>query len=84
MDEATSNIDMHSDEMIQQAMKEKFSDNTVLTVAHRLNTVLESDRILVMENGKAAEFDTPENLLKKESKFKSLVKKSSNNSGLFD
>ena len=48
MDEATSNIDMHSDEMIQAAMKEQFSNRTVLTVAHRLNTVLGSDKILVM------------------------------------
>jgi ABC-type multidrug transport system ATPase subunit len=48
-----------TDEMIQKTMRENFSDATVITVAHRLNTVIDSDRVLVMDAGVAIEFDAP-------------------------
>jgi ABC-type multidrug transport system fused ATPase/permease subunit len=65
IDEATASIDPETDKMIQKVMKEVFSKQTVLTIAHRIHTVIGSDRILVMEKGTIAEFDTPANLLRR-------------------
>lgn len=62
MDEATANIDIKTEAIVQKLIKEEFADSTVITVAHRLNTVLNSDKILVLSFGKVAEYDTPENL----------------------
>jgi len=77
MDEATASIDNETDAIIQRMIRENFQDATVLTIAHRLNTIMDSDRILVLEDGHIAELDTPENLLAKESgHFKSFVEKS--------
>lgn len=56
-----------TDLLIQQTIREKFAECTVLTVAHRLHTIIDSDRVLVMDTGRAAEFDEPHNLLKDES-----------------
>lgn len=53
MDEATANVDMDTEALIQQKIHEKFSSCTVITIAHRLDTVIESDRILVLKAGEA-------------------------------
>jgi len=66
VDEATSSVDAMTDKLVQQVLREKFKDRTVLTIAHRLQTVLDSDRILVLGDGKILEFDTPQNLLQKD------------------
>ncbi|KAJ8955573.1 hypothetical protein NQ318_001403 [Aromia moschata] len=74
LDEATANVDHETDGLIQRTIREKFRRCTVLTIAHRLNTIMDSDKILVMEAGSAVEFDHPHNLLQdKESAFNRLV-----------
>lgn len=63
LDEATAAIDLDTDELIQKTIKSEFEECTVLTIAHRLNTVLDYDRIIVLDNGRLKEFDIPEKLL---------------------
>ena len=63
LDEATSNVDTASDALIQETVRAAFADCTVLTIAHRLHSILDSDRVLVLEDGRVKEFDTPERLL---------------------
>ncbi|KAJ1933042.1 ATP-binding cassette glutathione S-conjugate transporter ycf1, partial [Linderina macrospora] len=73
LDEATANVDTKTDQIMQEVIREELRDSTILTVAHRLRTVMDSDRILVMDQGKVAEYDSPANLLIQDSLFKSLV-----------
>ncbi|CAL1717117.1 unnamed protein product [Somion occarium] len=65
MDEATSQIDIALDDQIQRTIREEFSGAIVVTIAHRLKTVLDYDRILVLGGGEILEFDTPKALLRK-------------------
>ena len=66
MDEATANVDMETERVIEETMKRELSECTVVTVAHRLDTVIKSDRILVLSHGRVKEFDHPHILLQKE------------------
>ncbi|KAK7871844.1 hypothetical protein R5R35_006438 [Gryllus longicercus] len=63
LDEATAAVDPETEVAIQTAIQKEFHHCTVLTIAHRLSTVTSSDRVLVMDNGKVVEFDSPSNLL---------------------
>lgn len=75
LDEATAAVDVETDLVLQETIRREFKDRTIMTIAHRLNTIMDSDRIIVLENGEVAEFDTPANLLKnKESLFYALCK----------
>lgn len=81
LDEATAAIDMETDELIQNTIRSEFDDCTILTIAHRLNTIMDSDRIIVLDQGIIAEFDSPATLLSnKNSIFYGMAK----NSGLVD
>ena len=64
MDEATSSIDQKTDILIQNIVKEKFKNATIITIAHRLNTIMDSDKILILDQGQIKEFDSAQNLLK--------------------
>ena len=63
MDEATANVDFNTDRRIQDTIRSKFQDCTVITIAHRLNTIIDYDRVLVMDKGSVIEFDSPRVLL---------------------
>uniref|UniRef100_A0A8C4VRL7 Multidrug resistance-associated protein 4 n=1 Tax=Gopherus evgoodei TaxID=1825980 RepID=A0A8C4VRL7_9SAUR len=74
IDEATANVDARTDELIQKTIREKFAQCTVLTIAHRLNTIIDSDKIMVLDAGRLKEYNEPYILLQeKESLFYKMV-----------
>ena len=75
LDEATSNIDLVTEEKIQSLIESQFTNSTVITIAHRLNTIIKSDKVLVLSMGEVVEYDRPAVLMQNpESEFAKLLK----------
>ena len=75
LDEATANIDMETDNLIQHTLRNHCKDCTVLVVAHRLATVIDSDRILLMSDGEVVEYNHPFKLLTREDSDLSITRR---------
>jgi ABC-type multidrug transport system fused ATPase/permease subunit len=81
MDEATSSLDFETDQLLKRFVSEHFKECTVLTIAHRLNTILDADRIMVFEAGKLVEFDTPKKLLSDPNGYLTWLVQETNSAG---
>ncbi|CAG2102488.1 unnamed protein product [Medioppia subpectinata] len=75
LDEATANVDHQTDALIQTTIRHKFSDCTVLTIAHRLNTIMDCNRVLVLDAGEIIEFDEPFVLLQRKGQLYDMCRK---------
>ena len=76
MDEATANIDYRTENALKKNIHENIEESTVITIAHRIKTIINYDKILVLKEGEIEEFDTPQNLIKKKGLFYQLYKES--------
>ncbi|XP_030917416.1 canalicular multispecific organic anion transporter 1 [Geospiza fortis] len=74
LDEATAAVDLETDNLIQTTIRSAFADCTVLTIAHRLHTIMDSNRVMVLHAGQIVEFDSPEELLMKQGIFSAMAK----------
>ncbi|KAF1002288.1 putative ABC transporter C family member 15 [Apium graveolens] len=84
LDEATASVDSATDGVLQKIISQEFKDRTILTIAHRIHTVIDSDFVLVLSDGRIAEYDTPARLLEREDSFFSkLIKEYSMSSQSF-
>ncbi|XP_034407618.1 canalicular multispecific organic anion transporter 1 isoform X2 [Cyclopterus lumpus] len=73
LDEATAAVDLETDDLIQNTIREEFSHCTVLTIAHRLHSIMDSSRVMVLDAGKIVEFDSPSNLLQQQGHFYAMA-----------
>uniref|UniRef100_A0A8D0L527 Multidrug resistance-associated protein 1 n=1 Tax=Sphenodon punctatus TaxID=8508 RepID=A0A8D0L527_SPHPU len=76
LDEATAAVDLETDDLIQSTIRTQFEDCTVLTIAHRLNTIMDYTRVIVLDKGEIVECDSPANLIQKKGVFYSMAKDS--------
>ncbi|KAM4729257.1 ATP-binding cassette sub-family C member 2 [Anableps anableps] len=74
LDEATAAVDLETDDLIQNTIRKEFSHCTVLTIAHRLHSIMDSSRVMVLDAGQIVEFDSPSNLMEKRGHFYSMAK----------
>lgn len=75
LDEATAAVDIETDALLQATLRsDMFKQRTIITIAHRINTILDSDRIVVLDHGSVAEFDSPSALVRRKGLFYELVK----------
>eukprot|EP00347_Sterkiella_histriomuscorum_P019725 403340529 len=85
LDEATANIDVVTEQKIQRLIQLEFKESTMITIAHRLNTIIQSDRVLVLSFGQIKEYDTPKNLMQNpDSEFTKLLKQIQKEEGKTD
>uniref|UniRef100_A0A3B3S3B1 ATP binding cassette subfamily C member 2 n=1 Tax=Paramormyrops kingsleyae TaxID=1676925 RepID=A0A3B3S3B1_9TELE len=82
LDEATAAVDLETDTLIQATIRQEFSHCTVLTIAHRLHTIMDSSRVMVLDAGRIVEFDTPSALLHKKGHFYSMAKDAGISTGI--
>lgn len=80
MDEATASVDSQTDAVIQKIIREDFASCTIISIAHRIPTVMDCDRVLVIDAGRAKEFDSPSLLIERRSLFGALVQEYANRS----
>ena len=73
LDEATSNVDMETDQFIQNCIHTKFAKTTVITIAHRLNTIADYDKVIVMSGGRIVEIGSPHELIERNGMFTEMV-----------
>jgi ATP-binding cassette subfamily C (CFTR/MRP) protein 1 len=75
LDEATAAVDVETDAMLQTTLRSSmFKNRTIITIAHRINTILDSDRIIVLDKGRVAEFESPAELVRRKGLFYELVR----------
>ena len=85
IDEATASVDLETDKLLQKTIREEFAHSTVITIAHRMNTIVDSDRVLVMGAGRVVEFASPNQLLADpRSEFYALVHRNTSSSSNID
>ncbi|XP_012382272.2 multidrug resistance-associated protein 1-like isoform X2 [Dasypus novemcinctus] len=73
LDEATASIDFETDNLVQTTIRKEFSDCTILTIAHRLNSIIDSDRVLVLDSGRIVEFEAPQHLMREKGLFFEMI-----------
>ena len=74
LDEATASVDRRTDQLLHESLQESFGDATILAVAHRLDTVIDHDMILVLGQGKVLEYGTPADLIRTGGMFSKMIK----------
>ncbi|KAM4599398.1 ATP-binding cassette sub-family C member 2-like [Fundulus diaphanus] len=74
LDEATAAVDLETDNLIQKTIRKEFSHCTVLTIAHRLHSIMDNSRVMVLDAGQIVEFDSPDNLMERRGHFYSMAK----------
>ncbi|XP_068114091.1 ATP-binding cassette sub-family C member 2 [Hyperolius riggenbachi] len=74
LDEATAAVDLETDDLIQRTIRSEFADCTVLTIAHRLHTIMDSNKVMVLDAGKIIEYNSPEKLLQSNGHFASMAR----------
>ena len=73
LDEATASVDVKTDHLIQNTIQSQFQGCTVLTIAHRLNTIMNYDKVLVLDNGSLVQADSPTKLLEQAGHFREMA-----------